>query len=72
MPYFCKACSYRGNASDAGGACPACGSFNVSGGRVAQAATEEPLISARWRIVLLAGLWSVLIVMVVWKLAQTT
>ena len=57
MPYFCKACSYRGNAS---------------GGRVAQAATEEPLISARWRIVLLAGLWSVLIVMVVWKLAQTT
>ncbi len=70
MPYFCKACSYRGNASDDGGACPACGSFNVSGSRVAQTATE-PLISARWRVTLLAGLWTVLIVMVAWKLAQT-
>ena len=71
MSYYCKACTYRGAASDSGGACPACGSYNLGGNRGAQA-LEEPAISAKWRLWILVGLWTTLFVMVAGKLLQTT
>ena len=64
MNYYCKGCSYRGKTSGSGGECPACGSFNLTrGGK-----TEEQPTPAKWRLVLLIGLWSYLIIMIIWKL----
>ncbi|MCB1855644.1 MAG: hypothetical protein KDI05_12240 [Halieaceae bacterium] len=65
MSYFCKDCSYRGNKSGQDGACPACGSFNIS--RQAARAQSTPKYN-RLRIVLLIGLWGYLIGLILWKL----
>lgn len=67
MQYFCKDCSYRGNASGQDGACPACGSFKV--GRESSEATGRIQAAGKWRMTLLVSLWTALIVMVAWKLA---
>ncbi len=63
MAYYCSDCSYRGNTSGQSGECPACGSFNLTRG---QQQTDEPR-PARWRLVLLIGLWGYLIALIIWK-----
>jgi hypothetical protein len=62
MAYFCKDCSYRGKSSGPDGGCPACGSFNF--GRGTKKETRAP---SKWRLRLLIGLWTWLIVMIIWK-----
>lgn len=66
MAYFCKDCSYHGKTSGQGGACPACGSFNL----VSASKPEDKPAPAKWRLVLLAGLWAYLIGLIIWKLAH--
>ena len=67
MSYHCKDCSYRGSSCGQGGACPACGSFNLHkiGTRV-----EEQQAPSRLSLAILIGLWSWLLVLVAWKLAR--
>ena len=64
MTLYCNDCSYRGKTSGQGGECPACGSFNLTRG---QTTSNEPP-PAKWRLVLLVGLWSYLIIHISWKL----
>ena len=65
MAYFCKDCSYRGKTSGQGGQCPACGSFNIAAERLAPAEQEGP---PRWHKITLVASWSLLLVLIVWKL----
>ena len=65
MAYFCKDCSYRGKTSGQGGQCPACGSFNIAAERLAPAEQEGP---PRWHKIALVASWSLLLVLIVWKL----
>ncbi len=65
MKYYCNDCSYSGKTGGPAGECPACGSYSLV--RRAQQGADSPA-PARWRLVLLAGLWGYLIVMVAWKL----
>ncbi len=66
MAYICKDCSYRGVSSAASGQCPACGSFHLA---VQSARIEaDDKTPARWRIALLIVLWTILLVMIAWKL----
>jgi len=67
MDYFCKACSYHGKASAAGGECPACGSFDLVVPRPAGEQAEESA-PARWRMVVLVGLWGYFLLLILWKL----
>ena len=65
MTYLCKDCSYRGKSSGQDGACPACGSFNIS----RQSSGEETAPnSARLRVTILVALWVYLIGLIIWKL----
>ena len=64
MAYYCSDCSYRGNTSGQGGECPACGSYNLTRGQ--QAESDPP--PAKWRLVLLVGLWTYLFALIIWKL----
>ena len=64
MAYYCNDCSYRGNTSGQGGECPACGSFNLTRGRT----DPEKPPPAKWRLVLLIGLWIYLFALIIWKL----
>jgi len=65
MDYFCKDCSYRGKKSGEDGACPACGSFNISRQQVGQESAPK---NNRLRLALLTGLWVYLIGLIIWKL----
>ena len=65
MSYFCRDCSYRGKVSGQGGECPACGSRAIV---VTRVELEEQKPPATWRLVLLAGLWGTLIIMIIRKL----
>jgi hypothetical protein len=67
MPYHCRDCSYRGATSGQGGACPACGSFNLRLTRSRPAARDAGRYS-RLRLVLLVSSWSVLALVVLGKL----
>jgi hypothetical protein len=67
MAYICNDCSYRGVSSGQDGECPACGSFDLRSNN-SQAATESPSMWPLWRLRLLVALWTVLIIMIAWKL----
>jgi predicted ATP-dependent serine protease len=64
MAYYCKDCSYRGVTSGQLGECPACGSYNIVKRALVR---EEKKPPARWRLVVLALLWSYLIVLLIGK-----
>ncbi|WP_116367645.1 hypothetical protein [Parahaliea mediterranea] len=70
MAYLCRDCSYRGKKGGSGGACPACGSFNMT---LAGAAPPERQVdsgnSAR-RIRLLIGLWVLFFALLAQKLLE--
>ena len=65
MDYFCKDCSYRGKKSGQDGACPACGSFNISRQGAEQQTVRK---NNKLRLVILVGLWVYLIGLIIWKL----
>jgi predicted ATP-dependent serine protease len=65
MDYFCKDCSYRGKKSGQDGACPACGSFNISRQKAEQKTVRK---NNKLRLVILVGLWVYLIGLIIWKL----
>ncbi|MCB1845880.1 MAG: hypothetical protein KDI04_00465 [Halieaceae bacterium] len=65
MDYFCKDCSYRGKKSGRDGACPACGSFNISRQGAEQQTVRK---NNKLRLVILVGLWVYLIGLIIWKL----
>ena len=65
MDYTCKDCSYRGAKSGQDGACPACGSYNLVRGSLEPEQTTRP---RKWRLVVLALLWTYLLAMIIWKL----
>jgi predicted ATP-dependent serine protease len=65
MDYFCKDCSYRGKKSGQDGACPACGSFNISQQKLGQKTAPK---NNRLRLTILIGLWVYLIGLIIWKL----
>ena len=65
MDYFCKDCSYRGKKSGQDGACPACGSFNISRQQAEQQTVRK---NNKLRLVILVGLWVYLIGLIIWKL----
>lgn len=64
MAYYCNDCSYRGTKSGQVGECQACGSFNISRGRVQQ----EKAAPGKIRLGILVVLWAYLIGMIIWKL----
>ncbi len=64
MTYRCRDCSYKGPTSGPAGECPGCGSFALSRERAQEAERHSP----RWRLLLLAGLWTCLIILIVRKL----
>ncbi len=64
MKYYCRACSYSGNASGTSGECPGCGSYALVRSK-REAAAEAP---PKWRLALLIGLWTYLIILIIWKL----
>lgn len=64
MTYFCQDCSYSGQTAGPAGDCPACGSFAlVSSGKL-----EEKPPPSRARLILLVVLWSIFLVLLLWKL----
>ncbi len=66
MAYICNDCSYRGVSSAESGQCPACGSFNLA---VQNARVEaDDKTPSKWRLRLLISLWTILLVMIAWKL----
>ena len=65
MKYHCSDCSYSGNTSGRTGECPACGSFAL----VRRKNEEEQPTPSRGRMALLIGLWTYLIIMIIWKLS---
>ncbi|WP_420820776.1 hypothetical protein [Seongchinamella unica] len=67
MAFYCNDCSYRGKTSGHGGQCPACGSFNVSVPRVN---SDEQKAPPRWHKIALVSSWSLLLVMILWKLIR--
>lgn len=67
MSYHCRDCSYRGATSGQGGACPACGSYNVRRVRKVQV-HRDPGRFSRLRLALLVSSWSVLALLVLGKL----
>lgn len=64
MTYYCTDCSYSGNTSGTSGECPGCGSYSLVR-RKREAAAEPP---PKWRLALLIGLWTYLIILIIWKL----
>ena len=62
MTFQCKACSFKGK-QFAGGACPACGSFNI---RTLAKPPREPTVKMRspFRLAFLAAIWILWIVLV--------
>ena len=64
MTYRCRDCSYKGPTSGPAGECPGCGSYALF--RVGTQEAERP--SSRWRLLLLAGLWTCLVILIVRKL----
>ena len=67
MAYFCNNCSYRSTRSGPAGECPACGSFNLTRRRVEAREKKPP---GKWRLFVLAGLWSYLLGLIIWKLSH--
>jgi DNA-directed RNA polymerase subunit RPC12/RpoP len=65
VKYYCSDCSYSGNTSGHAGECPACGSFAL----VRRKKEEETAPPPKWRLALLIGLWSCLIILVIRKLS---
>ena len=65
MAFYCRDCSYRGKTSGQSGQCPACGSFNMSVPRVQSDEEKAPPL---WHKIALVGSWSLLIIMILWKL----
>jgi hypothetical protein len=66
MKYYCTDCSYSGSTSGQSGECPACGSFSL----VRRKKEEEAPPPSKWRLALLIGLWSYLIILIIWKLSN--
>ena len=64
MTLYCNDCSYRGKTSGQGGKCPACGSYNLTRGQP----KPDEASPAKWRLVLLVGLWTYLFALIIWKL----
>ncbi len=64
MKYYCPDCSYRGPKSGPNGECPGCGSYTLT--RRLQVEDKPP--PAKWRLGLLIGLWTYLIIHIIWKL----
>ncbi len=69
MTYHCKDCSYRGSARGQGGGCPACGSFNIGLLKRVEYDRGEGM-GGKIRLAVLVVLWSILISMIAWKLAN--
>ncbi len=67
MAYLCDDCSYRGMTSGQAGECPACGSYNI---RRQILQSQEAPTPRKWRLTVLALLWTCLLVMVYWKLVN--
>jgi predicted ATP-dependent serine protease len=68
MAYHCKDCSYRGKKSGQLGECPACGSFNIVKDTVLP--DKESPTAGKWRLVVLALLWVLLIALIIGKLVN--
>ncbi len=68
MRYTCRDCSYSGQKSGPGGACAACGSFNVSASRATEP-TEKPK-SPLWHRIALVTTWSLLLILIARKLFE--
>jgi predicted ATP-dependent serine protease len=68
MAYFCKDCSYRGKKSGQLGECPACGSFNIA--KDTALPDKQPTTTGKWRLIVLALLWLLLITLIIGKLVQ--
>lgn len=67
MAYLCKDCSYRGKKSGQLGECPACGSYNIVKHTVTLPEQAQP---AKWRLVVLVLLWTLLIAIIIGKLVR--
>ena len=59
MAYRCKDCSYSRNGVFPNGACPACGSFNITGKNPIDGKQEKQ--GSQLRLVALAALWAYLL-----------
>ncbi|GAB3273836.1 hypothetical protein [Parahaliea aestuarii] len=70
MAYLCRDCSYRGKKGGSGGACPACGSFNVTLSGAAPPQREEQSGNSALRIRILIGLWLLFFALVAQKLLE--
>jgi predicted ATP-dependent serine protease len=65
MAYYCNDCSYRSKTSGQGGKCAACGSFNMSATGMQ---TQEKVAPSLWHKIALVSSWTLLIVLIIWKL----
>jgi predicted ATP-dependent serine protease len=65
MAYYCNDCSYLGKTSGHGGQCAACGSFNLSARRLQPTEKKGP---SKWHKIALVSSWSLLFVLIIWKL----
>lgn len=67
MTYQCRDCSYKRNGKFPNGCCPACGSFNITGGPKLSEGNENKSRAKTWRLVLSIALWVYLAVLVYLK-----
>lgn len=65
MAYLCKECGHRTMTSGNMGECPACGGYDLV---KRDLVLKEKELPKKWRLVLLVGLWSYLLVLIIRKL----
>ena len=66
MSYQCNDCSFSRKGAFPQGKCPACGSFNISGGSLKKK-EEESSATKKWRMAILVASWSFLAILIINK-----